>query len=967
MRRFPIFLIILLPWAAHAGSLRPGIPRVTWSTDHFSLTIDVKKQDLLPALGSLAEECYAKEKAFFGYAPPGRIKMVFLDEQDYANGSAYSPQEWVVIYLHQADHLLRGRTRWLPGVLSHEIGHIFTLRKMGEDTRFLGLEFFHDWRGAGPSRFREGLDWSYGRTPPWLAEGLAQYAAGVCGYDTLDTHRKMVLRVAAASGTLMTLAELKGFAWDARRNEMIYTQGYSLVSYLYATFGPRRMNRYLGLSAKHGWRGAFQPALGKDLESIYADWRSLQEVRYRPGDAPTDGEFLLPKPPGPYTVETAPTPLKDGRYLYLSSRNNDYASMDLFLADGKGRTRRIFREATSLRLSPDGRSALFTANRYSFFQGEVVSELYRFDGDRGEVERLTSGGRIQGGCESQGIVYAVRNNEGRTSVIRVVDGEFTTVYSPPDTLELTDIATGRTGKSLTLATTSGFGNDLYELDLASHELTPLAVSPQDERDPRWSGDTLYFSADYAGVFDIYAQAGGRVNRITHVSGGAFHPSPAADGIWYSAYGSDGFRLARARPFAGEAPPFIIELPVPAWPPSPPAEYEADAYDHGNLGFLGFDLALGAIRSPGHSQPADTAAGFPAVRYASGSKLETGVGLHWLNPSGAASAFAHLGFSKPLDYDGAIHLDGTDFEIRVNTFLPTVVAGGQWYTFDYPGFRIEDASFEYYQAVAIGYAGLDWRLARNWTASGRFTVRNDFHYAGQDHEKIYDSDPQPGGNLDLDYSNLDQGKDGVVRGLGAFLSGGIPPGIGDGNPDFTVDAGATLYGSLGRFLFADGSIDHSQEWGQGAKGWIYGSVSAYCAVPLGFQLGTGGGAGLYLDRIYPGIDWIGIADVPLGGESGNGYQAGYPAGSPIRPDRHGAGNTLSGRGAPGGEGPNGAAGLPPVAGFRDLVDRSMTHEVGFSLSLRTLTFFANPELWKASVHFDAGDFGREPVWSVFITL
>src|SRR5690606_38298176 len=170
---------------------------------------------------------------------------IFLDEQDYANGSAYSAQGWVVIYMHSADHTLRGRTRWLPGVMAHEIGHIFTLRKMGDDSRFLGLDLFHSWNGSDGSAFYESLRIRDGDIPPWLAEGLAQYAAGVCGYDTLDSHRRMLLRTAAADGALLTLAEMKAFAWDGRGNELIYAQGYALVTHVYRAFGPRAVNTFL--------------------------------------------------------------------------------------------------------------------------------------------------------------------------------------------------------------------------------------------------------------------------------------------------------------------------------------------------------------------------------------------------------------------------------------------------------------------------------------------------------------------------------------------------------------------------------------------------------------------------------------------------------------------------------------------------------------------------------------------------
>jgi hypothetical protein len=937
-------LLALFPILPQAGSLRPGLPRVTWSTDHFSLTIDEKKADLLPALGSLAEECYAKQKVYFGYEPPGKIQMVFLDEQDYANGFAYSAQKWVVIYLHAAEHQLRGRTRWLPGVISHELGHVFTLRKMGDDSRYLGIDFFHDWRGASGSRFREGLDWAHNGVPPWLAEGLAQYAASVCGYDTLDTHRRMVLRVAAASGGLMTLGELKGFAWDGRRNEMLYTQGYSLVTYIFRTFGQAKANRYLALAATRSWRFAFKPAFGKDIEEIYRDWRKTLESRSRPEDAAGDGDYLLPEPAEPYAVETSPVLLKDGEFLYLSAHGNDYGTTDLYLADGKGSSSRLFRNAASLRAA-DGGSALFTATRFGFLQGDVVSELYRYDAN-GSIERLTHGGRVIRGCENQGIVYGIRNDQGRTSLIRIAEGEFTTVFTPPDSMELTDVAPGHAPGTLTLGATSGFGGDLYELDLASRELSPLAISPQDERDPVWNGGALYFSADYGGVFDIYAQKDGQVDRITHVSGGAFHPAIAGEDVWFSSYGWKGFRLARAKPPGGSAPPFVVELPVPAWKPPPPAEYEADTFDHTNMGFLGFNLALGLVRTPGFFVPAD-ASGSNTISSDAGTKALAEAGFHWKNPSGSASALLNLGLAKPVDYEAPMRLDETAFEVRVDAFLPTLVVGGAWNTYDYAGFKVDTNEILYYQRVMRGYAGLDWRLAEHWSVSGRAIVQNDFAYAGEEERKVYDSDPRFGGTLDLDWFDLDYGKDGITQGYSASISGEITPKTHDDLPDYSGTAGLSFYESLRRILFLKSAFHFTQDMGDGIRSWAYGSASAYCAIPLGIQLGTRGGVGAFLDAAYPGIDYAGLGGIMQPSKPGAGYQPGY------------LGSGSADRG--------GAFPYSPVGGFRDMVERSTNHELGVSLSLKALTFFANPGLWTVALRFDAQDFGRDPVWRVFVTL
>lgn len=931
---------------AQAHALRPGIPKVTGFTDHFSLTIDESKSDLLPKLAAIAEECWAKQSAFFGYSPDGRIQMVFLDEQDYANGYAYSPQKWVVIHMHSAEHLLRGRTRWLEGVMAHEIGHIFTLRMMGENSRFLGVGIHHAWLGRGPSAFYGSLSYIHREIPPWLAEGLAQYAAGVCGFDTLDTRRAMALRVAAASGRLLTLAELKAFAWDGRRNEMIYAQGYSLVRFLYATYGTQAVNGYLYQAGRSGWRGAFEKSFGKSLADIHDQWRKGLEAGAH-WEARGDGEYMLPQPAGTWSVETFPTPLRDGRLLYLSARDNDHGSTDLFLGEVSGSTRKLLQDATSIRLDPDGRTAYVTAVRFAFLRGDVASDLWAFDIESGKLERLTSGGRIIRGSGADGAVYGIRNDQGRTSLVKLAGGAWTTVYSPPDTLELIDVAPGRGPGSLTLGTTSGFGSDLREYDLTSGELTPLAISPQEEIDPHWSGDTLYFSADYDGGFEIYALAGDKVERLTHVDGGAFHPFPRPEGLWLSAYGPAGFRLARA-PRASATPDFTVQLPMPGWKAPALLEYEADSYDHSRLGLLGFDVNLGVTRTAGYrSAFTDSSTGDVHVNSSeAGNRAEAGVGMYFKNPNGVMDARINLGLSRPLDYEGPMHLDRTGFEGRVRAFLPEFVASLMYSTYDFPGFRIDSLRTPYYGASLDGELGFDLRLAEHWLFAGRGLFGQDFAYLGREGEKASDSDPRMGGSASLDYFNIQSGRDGVVKGFSAFIDGGKPPMVSKRVPELAFNSGATVYASLNRMLFARGSLYHTQEVDVD-RSWLYGSALAYCAVPVGMQLGTRGGAGLYLDQVRPALAYREMARLISGGTASSSWRP-EPAAMDF------------------GAGPAPRA-LWPGHGFLGMLNRETSHEVGFGLQLKAVSFFATTQLWSAFVNFDALDFGREPTWSVSLSL
>jgi hypothetical protein len=339
---------------------------------------------------------------------------------------------------------------------------------------------------------------------------------------------------------------------------------------------------------------------------------------------------------------------------------------------------------------------------------------------------------------------------------------------------------------------------------------------------------------------------------------------------------------------------------------------------------------------------------------------TAVSGYWQNPSGVAAADVRLGWSTPIDYHGPSHLDQSAVEFRVDAFLPTIVLGGTWETYDLPEVRYDANAYTSYQASANGYAGLDLRLGEHWFSSLRGEVEDDFEFVdfGGNQTHTFDSDPQYGGFLELEYAAVDQGVDGAVRGFSAYAKGGIPPKMHAATPDYAFDGGGTLYSSLNRFLFASASLYHAEDWGTAAKGWVYGGASAYCAIPLGLQLGTRGGAGLFLARAYPGIAYLGMARQTLDeGESRSGITA-----SSLR-------EVPEGRfGARDWNRPSGAEAFSPQSrAFSDMSRYGLSQEIGFTLKLKTLSFFNNPELWAAGIWFDAEDFDRDPAWTLTLTL
>ena len=125
---FLLWLLFLASPALFAG--RPGLDKVTWETEHFLLTIDRQKSSILEEMGALLEASLEKYESFFDYRIDTKVQCVFLDENDFANGYAMAAKGWVVIYMPGARFLLRGPTAWLPNVVTHELAHIVTMRKM---------------------------------------------------------------------------------------------------------------------------------------------------------------------------------------------------------------------------------------------------------------------------------------------------------------------------------------------------------------------------------------------------------------------------------------------------------------------------------------------------------------------------------------------------------------------------------------------------------------------------------------------------------------------------------------------------------------------------------------------------------------------------------------------------------------------------------------------------------------------
>ena len=121
--------------------------------------------------------------------------------------------------------------------------------------------------------------------PLWFAEGTAQYESSRMGFDAWDTHRDMLLRVAALNDSLLTLPYMHDFSDNSLFAELgPYTQGFSLVRYISATYGENAVPKiWHEMSKFHRLTldGAIKKVLGISEQELYDHWKKAITEKYK--------------------------------------------------------------------------------------------------------------------------------------------------------------------------------------------------------------------------------------------------------------------------------------------------------------------------------------------------------------------------------------------------------------------------------------------------------------------------------------------------------------------------------------------------------------------------------------------------------------------------------------------------------------------------------------------------------------
>ncbi|MDP7364286.1 MAG: hypothetical protein QF768_16990 [Candidatus Latescibacteria bacterium] len=580
----------------HHGQVR------TIHTDHFRITYFPGTESTARRVAEVAEEIFPHLAASFGYdddyAP---IHIVVFDDTDFGNGAADDYSNTVYFWASNLDWEIRGDHDWVKNVLTHEITHVLTIDKARKKWPFqFGLISVNRTNSNPDMTFDFPL--YYLSTPKWWVEGIAQMGPYGVGWDTWDSHRDMLLRMAVLEDDLHTYEEMGTLSnrTGGYRGEMVYNQGFGLLIYMAQQYGRDKVNQLQEHIGLYSFEVAIKRVLGIGADQLYKDWVRFLKDQYsqQVAEIRSGGHFEgrpLDELNGG-VLDFHPVYSPDGTKLaYITSENRDYRIPHLAIYDFETGEKTVLDDFVDTRISwsPDSDEIVFLRSKGG------LNDIYIYNLET-EVERRVSASlRARDphvSPDGKRIVFT-RNRDGSTNLCLInrdgtglvqltdyEDGE--QVYSPrwsPDGERLLftifagedrDIAMMRADspprpkdwgirdraarrgsasrlKNLMEADQDTVANVWYDsVAYPAADTSGFRVvlgSNDDERDPFWlpDGTGFVFASDPTGIFNIYRydleDAG--VTQLTNVIGGAFTPSVANDGrVVYAGYHANNYDL-----------------------------------------------------------------------------------------------------------------------------------------------------------------------------------------------------------------------------------------------------------------------------------------------------------------------------------------------------------------------------------------------------------------------------------------
>lgn len=607
--RYPLICLIAFTPLLRGQEAEVYHPELEWKTietDHFFVHFHNGAERSGWVVAKIAEEIYEPITSLYNHKPDQKVSFIIKDYDDYSNGAAFFYDNKVEIWAPSMDFDFRGTHNWLRNVVTHEFTHIVQIQTTMKFGRRIPA-FYLQWLGYESER-RPDVLYGYPNViasypvsgfvvPAWFAEGVAQYNRPQLRYDFWDSHRDMILRSYVLKDSMLTWNQMGVFGKTSLGNESSYNAGFAFVHYIAQKYGIARLSeisRNLSSLSATTIDGAIEKALGKDGKTVYNEWSDelkrdyarrvepvkvnlqegtpiifvddFEELKQQKDHAGGVLKFKLSEGVSDANRDQCglfvdmgyanrfPTFSSDGRKLaFVSTIGASYLGQSqLIVGELGGKFKAIAtRVGSEVSWSPDGKKLYFSRTDNSNPHFSSQADLYVFDLEKEEEDRVTFGRRALSPSVSP---------DGKTLVCAVGgDGTSNLATMNTDASNFQLITSFKSGEQVYAPKWSPAGDrivfdysvadgrDIVWIRPDGSDMEFLITHHGDARSGVFTpdGSHILFSSDKTGIFNIYSYdvPTKHIAQITNVLGGAFMPTTNDKGVLvYSLYTSQGYKL-----------------------------------------------------------------------------------------------------------------------------------------------------------------------------------------------------------------------------------------------------------------------------------------------------------------------------------------------------------------------------------------------------------------------------------------
>lgn len=581
VRALVLAAILFLGASSALAKFDPSFVWTTLETPHFLIHYHQDGEETAKRAAVIAEDVHARLVPRIKWEPKEKTRLVLVDAMDEANGyTSPIPYNMVVLFLTQPaggpGFGLTAYDDWLRLLITHEYTHVLHLDMVtgGPETlqKILGRIYF-------PNLFE----------PVWMIEGLATYeeTEQTAGGRGRSPGAEMVIRTAVLENAFPDLGQASVFPDSWPSGQVPYLFGEAFTRFIADKYGREKLAEvsvvYSGRSFPFLVGSTGNKALQADYEDLWNEWKMKLGAQYGKLREETAAKGLTRSTPITRKgfVSTSPAFSPDGsRIAYAVVDGDEYPGIYLTGPDGKDEKKleeNVFPSSasgTGLAWGPDGKRLYYTKIEISR-NTAYYDDLYYYDLVKKREVRLTIGLRARDphvSPDGTKLVF-VMNKLGRTRLAMLDLAKGTS--EPATEKDITPLTQwgveqyetprfspdgNRIAVGLWLP---GGYRDIRLLDPSGNTVENITHDRAVDVEPAWGRDGryLYFSSDRSGIFNLYAYEPDtkRLFQVTNVLGGAFSPSPSADGksLAFASYSSRGYDI------------HTMTLDQAAWKPAEP--------------------------------------------------------------------------------------------------------------------------------------------------------------------------------------------------------------------------------------------------------------------------------------------------------------------------------------------------------------------------------------------------------------